>query len=255
MERDLLLVSNTKVAGGERFAHAKGEINKLFGDRKKITFIPYANPSGMGYHEYTQALAPTFSEMGYDLKMIDEEPIRTVRKSEAIFIGGGNTWKLLATLKEIGLLSHIREAVNRGIPYLGSSAGSNVAGLTIGNTNDMPAAESGRDALGLVPFNINPHYQDTLTLSPQQREDVLRIAPQLRMIIDHQGETRDDRLREYHALGNKQNVVALREGAMLRVGEDYVILRGTTGGKVFSPNREPIEYEPDTSLDFLLDSY
>src|SRR3989344_5343569 len=174
MSKSLLLVSNTKVHGGKHFDHAREEIASLFHGVERITFVPYANPSGMGHKAYTAALSPVFRERGYDLKMIDaENPAESIRQAEAIFVGGGNTWQLLKELKDRRLLSLIRDRVNGGVPYLGSSAGSNVAGITIGNTNDMPAAEAyGRDALGLVQFNVNPHYQDTITLSEDQREAV-----------------------------------------------------------------------------------
>lgn len=254
MVKDLLLISNTKVAGEKLLTHAKDEIKDILGKRKVIRFVPYANPSGMGYEAYLAALQPTFEEMGYDLQLVDaDNPAESIRNTEAIFVGGGNTWQLLKDLKDRILLYVIRQAVNSGIPYIGSSAGSNVAGLTIGNTNDMPAAECyGRDALGLVPFNLNPHYQDTVTLSPEERHVVLQVAPQLKILIDHQGETRDARLKEYHALGNIETVVALREGAMLRINDDHVYLRGTTGAKVFKPKTDPVEYQPGATLDFLL---
>lgn len=132
MKRDLLLVSNTKTAGKGRFAHAREQITELLGDRRTVTFIPYANPSGVGYERYLEVLEPTFQEMGYALRMVDENPVTCINNAQAIFIGGGNTWELLRSLKDKGLFYPIREAVSNGIPYLGSSAGSNVAGLTIG---------------------------------------------------------------------------------------------------------------------------
>ena len=255
MVDNILLISNTKVAGGKLLVHAKDEIKSVLGDRKVVRFIPYANPSGMGHEKYLAVLQPCFEEMGYKLCLLDEDNLgASVRDAHAIFVGGGNTWQLLKDLKDKRLLPSIREAVYNGTPYIGSSAGSNVAGLTIGNTNDMPAAECyGRDALGLVPFNINPHYQDTVKLTAEEREAVLKVAPQLGIVLDHQGETRDDRLREYHALGNIEAVVALREGAMLRVTDDHVYLRGTTGAKVFTPNQESVEYQAGANLDFLLE--
>lgn len=254
MSKDLLLISNTKVAGGQFLDHAKEQIHDLLGDRRVVRFVPYANPSGIGPDKYLAALQPTFEAMGYDLQLVDaDDPVQSVKDAEALFIGGGNTWQLLRDLKDKGLLRPIREVVNNGTPYIGSSAGSNVAGLTIGNTNDMPAAECyGRHALGLVPFNMNAHYQDNVTLSDVERAAVLEVAPQLRILIDHQGETRDDRLREYHALGNPETVVALREGAMLRVNDDHVYLHGTTGAKVFRPGEDPVEYEAGATLDSLL---
>lgn len=160
----------------------------------------------------------------------------------------------MQAVKDNNVMYSISNAVlKNGIPYIGSSAGSNIAGISIGNTNDMPAAESyGRKALGLVPFNINPHYIDPLTLTDEQRAAVLAIAPQLAQVINHKGETRDTRIKEYHALNNLETVVALREGAMLRINDDSIVLKGTTGAKVFKPKEDPIEFKEGDSLDFLL---
>ncbi|MBI5390808.1 dipeptidase PepE [Candidatus Woesearchaeota archaeon] len=261
MTKDLLLISNSKVAGGKPFSHAVEEIQAMLGDRKKVTFIPYANPNGMGYDKYTKLVCPVFAEMGYELQQINPmDPSGSIRDAEALFVGGGNTWALLGTIKELKLLSKIKETINRGVPYIGSSAGANLAGLTIGNTNDMPAAYvppdgfglDNKTALGLVPFNINHHYLDKVTLTPEDREAVLKIAPHLSMLIDHQGEPREDRIREYHALKNPQTVVALREGAMLRVHDDQIYVRGITDVKVFEPKKEPVEYQAGATLDFLL---
>lgn len=254
MSKDVLLISNSKVAGGKLFAHARDEIRDLLAEKKVVTFLPYANPSGIGHAAYLAALQPVFQEMGYTLALLDAvDPVQSINDAEALFVGGGNTWQLLKDLKDKRLVYAVRQAVGNGTPYIGSSAGSNVAGLTIGNTNDMPAAECyGRDALGLVPFNINPHYQDTVNLTEEEREAVLRVAPQLKILLDHQGETRDDRLREYHALGNIETVVALREGAMIRVTPEHVYLKGTTGAKIFRKGEDPLMCHPGATLDFLL---
>jgi len=257
MIKDILLISNSKVSGGNYLSHAMNEIDSIIGHSKKIvSFIPYANPDGMGYEKYFQVIKPTFEERGYKINLISDYPKESIRNAEIIFVGGGNTWHLLKILKDEGLLHEIKEAVNNGIPYIGSSAGSNVAGLMIGNTNDMPAAECyGREALGLVPFNINPHYQDTVKLTAEEKIAVLKIAPQLEIILNHQGETRDDRLREYHALGNNEKIVALREGAMLRITHSHIYLKGTSGAKIFQPSKETLEYSPreEHNLDFLLE--
>ena len=243
MAKNLLLLSNTTNAGEKPLEHAVEEIKNILQGRTTVTFIPYANPDGVGYQAYAERLQPVFVEMGYQLQLVDPtDPRRSVAGTEALFVGGGNTFELLRRLKEYGLMHPIREAVNRGVPYIGSSAGSVVAGLTIGTTNDMPAADSyGRDALALIPFNLNCHYQDTVQLTPTQKAAALDAVPQLRVILDHQGETRDERLREYHALGNLETIVALREGAMLRVIGDAVYLKGKTGARVFRPKEEPVE--------------
>ncbi|MFH1401118.1 MAG: dipeptidase PepE [Nanoarchaeota archaeon] len=254
MSIDMLLVSNTKVHGGKPFDHAREQIKELLGNVRAVTFIPYARPDGISHEKFTEVLAPTFQSMGYDLECISEQdPRGTVRSADAIFIGGGNTWHLLRQLKDKGLLYDIRRKVQNGTPYLGSSAGSNVAGLTIGNTNDMPAADChGLDALGLVPFNVNPHYQDSLSLTPEEMTAVLEIAPQLAIILKHQGETRDGRIREYHALGNTQPVVAMREGAMLRRTDSELTPQGKTGGRIYLIDHEPRNLQPGENLNFLL---
>ncbi|MBI2572549.1 dipeptidase PepE [Candidatus Woesearchaeota archaeon] len=255
MDKQLLLISNSKVPGGTYFGHAADEIRSLLGDRKTITFIPYARPGGISHDAYTAALAPTFAKLGYELQCIDRDnAIEDIQRAEALMVGGGNTWKLLKELKDKQLIMPIRERVlNDGMPYIGSSAGSNVAGSSIGNTNDMPAADCyWRVAMQLVEFNVNPHYQDTVTLTSEQREAVLAIAPQLAMLLDHQGETREQRINEYHALENTQTVVALREGSMLRVSGNTVYLRGLTNARIFRPGKEAIECSPGDCLDSLL---
>ena len=254
---DRLLVSSTRFQGGKFFAHAREQIKDLFGNRKVITFIPYANPGGMGHQAYRDALAPTFQEMGYELRLIEntefgrkEDPLA---KAEGIFVGGGNTWQLSSELKNRLLEGPIQHAVWRGVPYLGSPAGSNVAGITIGNTNDMPAVRTTLNGMSLVPFNINPHYQDSVTLSPEQKAAVLEIAPQLKILLDHQGETREQRIREYHALGNFEYVVALREGSMVRMrGHREVSLKGTTGAVVFRPGKDPVRFDGEAKLDEII---
>ncbi|MDO8480416.1 MAG: dipeptidase PepE [Nanoarchaeota archaeon] len=252
---DLLLISNTRVANGAPIlAHARDEIREIYGDRKVITFVPYARPGGITHEAYRDVLAQAFAEMGYQLRLPSEtSPFSSIASAEALFVGGGNTWHLLHMLQQHALLSLIYEQVQVGIPYVGSSAGSNVAGLTINNTNDMHAASvASTISLGCVPFNINPHYQETVTLTPEEREAVLAIAPQLRVVLDHQGETRDQRIKEYHALGNREPVVALREGAFVRVTDGNATLKGITGGRLFRPGKETIDLAPGTSLDTLL---
>lgn len=251
MTQNLLLVSNSKVYGGAVLDHAKDEIKDVLGDRRVVTFIPYANPGGMGYDAYTAILRPTFQAMGYELLMIRFKS--DLEGAEAVFVGGGNTFELLKQLRQREYFGPLQRLVRRGVPYIGSSAGSNVAGLTIGNTNDMPSSDpNGLRALGLVPFNVNPHYAEKVVLSPEDERAVLAIAPQLEALLHHQGETRDDRIKEYHAFGNPEMVVALREGAMLRIVDGSVTLKGSTGAKIFKPNEQPVEYQPSASLDFLL---
>lgn len=185
---------------------------------------------------YAQKARQRFARMGYGLTSVHEADflIEAVEDAEAIFMGGGNTFRLLTRLYETDLIELIRERVKTGMPYMGASAGSNVAGLTIKTTNDMPIVQpESFEAIGLVPFQINPHYLDS---DPNSR---------------HMGETREERIREFHQM-NDAPVVGLREGAWLRVEDRRVTLGGAAAARVFIKGRDPSEYPPGSSLDFLL---
>jgi dipeptidase E len=174
--------------------------------------------------------------MGYDVESAHRlsNPARGVEEAEAVFAGGGNTFRLLKSLYELELLDPLRRRTSTGMPYIGSSAGSNVAGRTIGTTNDMPIVEPPSfDALGLVPFNLNPHYLDPDPAST------------------HKGETREERIIQFQE-ENDIPVVALRESAMLRIEGGSASLRGIGGARIFRRGEPPAEVDPGARLDFLL---
>jgi dipeptidase E len=174
--------------------------------------------------------------MGYELNSIhlSNDPVRAIAEHDAIFIGGGNTFRLLKTLYEQNLLDQIRERVRAGMPYIGSSAGSNVAAPTIKTTNDMPIVQPPSfAALNLVSFQINPHYLDADPSST------------------HKGETREERIIQFLE-ENATPVVGLREGAMLRIENGHTLLKGSTGARIFRRGLEPIETLPGAYLDELL---
>jgi dipeptidase E len=174
--------------------------------------------------------------MGLALDSLHEapDPATAVAKAEAIFTGGGNTFRLLDAVQRLGLVDRIRARVAEGMPYTGASAGTNLACPTIRTTNDMPIVEpASLAALGLVPFQINPHYLD-----PEPGST-------------HMGETREQRLLQYHE-ENALPVVGLREGAMLRVDGDRVTLLGLKGARIFRRGMDPVEAEPGTELNDLL---
>lgn len=236
MNRKLLLISNSTLHGSGYLDHCADEIQKFLGDIKTVLFIPYARPGGITHDEYTETARERFEKMDIKLTGIHEydSPKDAVKSAEAIFIGGGNTFVLLDGLYKSGILDEIRNKAKNGTPYIGTSAGSNVACKSIKTTNDMPIVyPPSFDGLGLAPFNINPHYLD-----PDPNST-------------HKGETRETRIKEFHFF-NSDYVVGLREGAMLHIVNDKITLKGTTGARVFYKNQDADEYKPGDSLNFLI---
>ena len=212
--KQLLLVSTSVVHGTGYLDHCAAQIEALFQGRGELLFVPWA---GHDLDAYAETARARFAAIGLEIRSIHAatDPLAAVEAAGGVFIGGGNTFRLLDRLQRSGVLPAIRRRALGGMPYMGTSAGSNVAGPTIRTTNDMPIVQpDGFDALGLVPFQINPHYIDPDPSST------------------HMGETRDTRLAEFHQ-ENSTPVIALREGAMLRVDGDDVRLIGQPGGKLF----------------------
>jgi dipeptidase E len=232
--RRLLLISNSTMHGGEYLEHCKGEIRDLLGsDERRVAFVPYALADHDGYEAKAKA---AFAAIGHELSSVhhDADPRAAVRDAEAVFVGGGNTFRLLEMLYRTRLLFEIRALALAGMPYIGSSAGTNVAALSIKTTNDMPIVRPPLfAALSLVPFQINPHYLDP---DPGSK---------------HMGETREERLLQFHE-ENDTEVLALREGCMLRVEGELMELRGTTGARLFRRGQPPAEFTPPCDLSFLL---
>lgn len=234
--RDLLLLSTSTVHGSGYLEYAKGDIHSFLGERQTVAFVPYARPGGTTHAEYTGITREAFSALGFEIVGLDEvdSPVDLIEEAEAVFTGGGNTFVLLRELYRTGVLQVLSERALAGMPYMGSSAGSNVAGLTIGTTNDMPIVEPPSfDALGLIPFNLNPHYLDP---DPDST---------------HMGETRETRIREFHEF-NGQPVLGLREGAMLRVEGDRAQVLGASGGRLFRAGVEAQEVAVGSDLSSLL---
>jgi dipeptidase E len=223
---NLLLISNSQQPGYKYLGHAESHICAFLGTSvQEVLFIPYASVL-FSYDRYAKKVRRTFEGMGYRLKSLHEvdDPIREIRAAQALVGGGGNTFQLLKCLYEMNLLGAIRQSVRAGIPYMGFSAGANIAGATIKTTNDMPVASPpSLDALGLVPFQINPHYTDALP-------------------PDFNGETRDARIAEYLVLNPDRCVVGLREGTMLHIDGTKVSLIGGKSIKVFF-SRPPQAFE------------
>jgi len=233
--RRLLLISNSTLHGSGYLDHAESEIRDFLAELNHVLFVPFAL---LDRDKYTATARARFQKMGYELTSIHSaaNPAQAVKETDAMFIGGGNTFRLLKALYDFDLLDVIRERVDAGMPYIGSSAGSNMACPTIRTTNDMPIVQPASfNALGLVPFQINPHYLDP---DPNSR---------------HMGETREERIIQFLE-ENETPVVGLREGAMLRIENGEIILRGSTGARIFRRGFEPLEFTPGAKLNELLSS-
>jgi dipeptidase E len=232
--RRLLLISNSTLHGSGYLDHAAREIRDFLAGVGRVLFFPYALADRAGY---AQRARERFAQMGLPLDSADEaaDPCQAVSQAPAFFAGGGNTFRLLRSLQRQDLISAIRERVADGTPYVGSSAGSIVACPTLKTTKDMPIVEPRSfKALGLVDFQISPHYLDPDPSST------------------HMGETQEERILQFHE-ENHVPVIGLREGAMLRVEGGAVTLKGVTGARIFRRGHAPVEAAPVAALEGLLE--
>lgn len=230
--RRILLLSTSTVFGGGYLEYAHAEVDDFLGDVARVLFVPFALHDRDAYAAKVRKRFATTSRELDPLHDATDMP-RAVREAEAIFIGGGNTFRLLKCLYDFDLLDAIRARVGEGMPYMGSSAGSNVAAPTIRTTNDMPIVEPPSfNALHLVPFQINPHYLD-----PEPGST-------------HMGETREERIIQFLE-ENETPVIGLREGAWLRIENGSCVLKGIKGARLFRRGAEPMELQPGSRLDLL----
>jgi len=228
----VLLISNSTLHGSGYLDHAASEIGDFLANVKTVLFVPYALHDRDGYAIRARE---RFRNIGYDLASIHtaSNPVKAVNDAEAIFIGGGNTFRLLKALYDTDVLQLIASRVAAGMPYIGSSAGSNVAGPTIKTTNDMPIVQPPSfEALGLVPFQLNPHFLDA---DPNST---------------HMGETREERIMQFLE-ENDTPVAGLREGAMVVAENDSYLLKGSSGARIFRKGQQPVEARPGETLDHL----
>jgi dipeptidase E len=228
LERRLLLLSSSRVAGAGYLDAYEDHLRAFLGpDLRAVRFVPFAGVT-MGPDEYSGLVAERLARMGVPCAGLHDQadPVAALAQADAVVVGGGNTFQLLATMQRSGLLAAVRARVLAGLPYVGWSAGANLACPTIRTTNDMPVVEpAGFGALDLVPFQINPHYSNALPPG-------------------HMGETRDQRLAEFLQLNPKVPVVGLREGSALRVEGDRVTLLGPHPLRLFRAGRDPLEVDP-----------
>ena len=228
----MIIASTSTIHGSGYLNYLLEELTFFFKDVDTILFIPYARPGGISHDAYTKKAQEAFSEIGKKVKGIHEftNPKEALNTAQGIFVGGGNTFVLVNQLYKNNLISTLQEVIFKGTPYLGTSAGSNICGLTINTTNDMPIVYlPSFKTLAMVPFNINPHYLDP---DPSSK---------------HMGETRETRIQEFHAF-NSQPVVGLREGSWLKVNGENIVLKGELDARIFEYNKAPYEVETGTDL-------
>ena len=233
--KKLIIASTSTLHGGKYLDYLLPVLEQHFAVCDEVLFIPYARPGGISHDDYTALVRLAFSKINKNVTGLHEfeNPIKAIQQAQGLFTGGGNTFLLVSQLYENNVMDVLAKIVEDGTPYLGSSAGSNIAGLTMQTTNDMPIIyPPSFETLGLLPFNLNPHYLDADLQSK------------------HMGETRETRIKEFHAF-NTIPVLGLREGSWLEVTGDKIILKGNLTARLFKQNEIPTEIEPDTDLAFL----
>lgn len=227
--KKMIIASTSVVYGSDYLEYILPTLKQFFEGISEILFIPYARPSGISHDEYTQIASNAFSKIDIKINGIHKfnNPIEAVQSAKAIFTGGGNTFVLVDALHKNKLFPVIKEVVQNGVLYFGTSAGSNITGVDMQTTNDMPIVyPSSFKTLGLIPFNINPHYLD----------------PDLKS--KHKGETRETRIEEYLTF-NDVPVIGLREGSWLEVKGDNIVLKGNLTARLFRKGEKPIEMKPE----------
>lgn len=232
----LLLISNSTNPGEAYLDYPKNQIKEFLGEKaNNAIFIPYAAVT-FSFDEYEERVNTRFAEIGHHVTGIHRfiNPVEAIENADAIVVGGGNTWQLVKMLQEKGLMKVIRKKVKKGTPYIGWSAGSNIACPTLRTTNDMPIIEPLKfKTLKLVPFQINPHYLDDHP-------------------ANHGGETREMRIREFIEVNHDIYVVGLRESTMLLVEDDEMELIGSRKARIFKYGQEPLELSNEDDFSFLL---
>lgn len=230
--KNLIIASTSTIYGSGYLEYIKEALVELFVATQEILFIPYARPGGISHDEYTNEAAEAFSTFGKKIVGIHtfDDPVKALNEAKGVFTGGGNTFVLVSQLYRSGVMQALREVIFNGLPYLGTSAGSNICGVTMQTTNDMPIVyPPSFKTLGVVPFNINPHYLDTPTDST------------------HMGETRETRIEEFHTQ-NTLPVVGLREGSWLQVNGNEIVLMGPHSARIFEQQKEAYEIEPSSLI-------
>ncbi len=232
--KKLIIASTSTIYGSDFLEYLFPRLATFFSGVSTVLFIPYARPGGISYDDYTEKVKESFAKINIDVKGIHQfkNPVRAIEGAEAIFTGGGNTFELVNQLYDKDILITLKNTLEKGTPYLGTSAGSNICGVSMMNTNDMPVVyPPSFMTLSIIPFNINAHYLDPV------------------MGSTHMGETRETRIKEYH-IYNDTSVLGLREGSWLEVSGDQIILKGKLKARLFQKDKLPIELVSDNKVLF-----
>ncbi|CAM2925687.1 dipeptidase E [Flavobacterium succinicans] len=230
--KKVIIASTSTLHEGEYLDYLLSELQHHFEGCQTILFIPFARPGGISHDEYTAKVRGAFARIQLQVQGIHEfeDKKQAVQQAKGIFTGGGNTFLLVSQLYQYELMQLLSDTVKNGTPYLGTSAGSNICGLSMQTTNDMPIVyPPSFQTLGLIPFNLNPHYLDPMPDST------------------HMGETRETRIKEFHAF-NAVPVLGLREGSWLEVKGDSVVLKGNLSARLFLQHQEPVEMSAGADL-------
>lgn len=230
--KNLIIASTSTIHGSGYLEYLLPELSLFFKNCKSILFIPFARPGGISHDDYTVKVQQAFAKINIAVRGLHEfdSAKEAIETAEGIFTGGGNTFLLVSQLYKIKVMDVLANAVKNGTPYLGTSAGSNITGLSMQTTNDMPIVyPPSFQTLGLIPFNLNPHYLDADLQSK------------------HMGETRETRIKEFHQF-NSIPVLGLREGSWLEVRGGNIILKGDLSARLFLQNQEPKELETGSDL-------
>lgn len=233
--KNVIIASTSTVHGSDYLEYLLPELKIHFALCKTVLFIPYARPSGISHEEYTAKAALAFAKIHIAVKGIHEfnDAATAVISAEGIFTGGGNTFVLVTQLYKNNIMTALEESIKKGIPYLGTSAGSVICGLSMQTTNDMPIVyPPSFKTLGIIPFNLNAHYLDADLQSK------------------HMGETRDTRIKEFHAY-NSIPVLGLREGSWLKIQGNKIIVKGELSARLFKQNQAAEELETETDISYI----
>ncbi len=230
--KNLIIASTSTIHGGEYLDYLLPVLENHFANCETLLFIPYARPGGITEDAYTKNVSTAFAKINKKVVGLHtfSNPVEAITSAQGIFTGGGNTFLLVTQLYQNKVMEALSKAIANGTPYLGTSAGSNITGISMQTTNDMPIIYPPSFAtLGAIPFNLNPHYLDPDTTSK------------------HMGETRETRIKEFHSF-NDIPVLGLREGSWLDVKGDTILLKGSLTARWFTQTQEPTELDPETNL-------